>query len=198
MAKSIDTLEPLASAIGHMTIAYNHCHSLVFLLLQDAIGGDVLKAKSTFFALRNDGAQRDVTAALLGVALYEHPILQYSCAKALKEIGKIAGRRNDFIHAIWHFPDDQDVAKVWLDARPNLVGRDPVQEAWSLSRDLTVMSVKLRGLQHQVHRVLFPPPPLGLLAEPPLPQAEQTASLGLTPTTDEPEALSPQRPTSEK
>lgn len=188
MSKSLETIEPLATAIGHMTIAWNHCQSYVFLIFDKALNADILRAKAIFFALRNDGAQREVTLAVLKEALL--PDAYEVAKKTLSDFGKIAGRRNDLIHAMWHFPPDSDKATVFLNVKKSLDGKDPIEAANSLTRDLGVMAGRLNGLHTVVEAVMAPPP--GLLAEPLPPQAVQTASSTPVPPTDVPEA--PQTP----
>lgn len=191
----------LAGWIGGMTIHWNECQSVIFMMFNRALGNKmILEAKAIFFTLRSDGTQREVTQALLQVALHNHADLLARVTSAISDFAKIAGRRNDFIHAIWHFPENAEPAEVWLGVRKNLNGKDPVEEAKKLINDLEAMFARLFGLKLEVDRALEPPRNAlaGLLSIPPQQQAEQTSSSALTPKTDEPEVPPPQHPASEK
>jgi hypothetical protein len=142
-----------------------------------AMGDDILKAKAIFFALRSDGTQRDITVAVLRIAHMHHADLLARTIAAIAEFGKIAGRRNDFIHAMWYFPDDAKPPEIWLNVRKNLDGKDPVEEAKKLIGDLEEIFGRLHNLRVEIEAVLLPRNALAaLLPLQPPPQGEQTAN----------------------
>ena len=153
MAKSTYTIEPLAAAIGHLTISWTHCQSLVLQILHNALGCQISEARAVFFALPNEQTQRDVTAAALETALRLHPGLRDKAATALRDFGRLSGKRSELVHVIWFFPENDDTAK--LDhARKGFVGKDPAQEAWRLSGELGAMAGQLQLLCHEVENAL--------------------------------------------
>lgn len=202
---SVPVKSVLAGWIGGMTIQWNECQSEIFIMFHEALGADILKSQALFFTLRNDGTQRDVTAALLRVALYQHPDLADRAVRTINDFAKIAGKRNDFIHAIWHYPAGTDAAKVWLDARKNLKGKDPIEEIKKLIGELEAMFTTLTALRIDVELALKEPknalaaPPIpGLLAEQPPLSDEQRASLVQALLQDEQEAPPPPHPASKE
>jgi hypothetical protein len=168
------------------------------MMFRRAIGDNILLAKAIFFALRSDGTQRDITVAALQIALVYHPDLMARVVTAIADFGKIAGRRNDFIHAMWYFPDDAKPPEVWLNVRKNLDGKDPVEEAKKLIGDLDAIFTHLHGLRIEIEEALRLPKNVlaGLLAEPLPPHIAQTASSDQAPLKDEPATPPPPRPAS--
>jgi hypothetical protein len=190
----------LAGWIGGMTIRWNRCQAVIFMMFDRALGDNILAAKAIFFVLRSDGTQRDITVAALQIALAAHPDLLARTTTAIADFGKIAGRRNDFIHAIWYFPEDAKPPEVWLNVRKNLDGKDPVEEAKKLIGDLDGIFGRLHRLRIEIDGVLRRPKNAlsGLLAPPPPPHDERMANLDQARPKDEPPIPPPLRPASEK
>jgi hypothetical protein len=192
----------LAEWIGAMTIRWNRCQSIIFMMFRRATGDNILLAKAMFFALRSDGTQRDITAAALQIALVYHPDLMARAVTAISDFSKIAGRRNDFIHAMWYFPDDAKPPEVWLNVRKNLHGKDPFEEAKKLIADLDAIFSRLHNLRAEIEQALQLPKnalaSVGRLAPPPPPQGEQMASSDQAPPKDEPAAPPSPPPASEE
>jgi hypothetical protein len=195
----------LAGWIGGLTILWKDCQAAIYMMFHEALDTDILKSQAVFFTLRSDGTQRDVTAALLKVALYLHPELADKAIRAINDFGRIAGKRNDFIHAIWHFPPGSDAGKVWMDVRKNLKGKDPIEEIKKLIAELEAMFLTLTEIRIEVEKTLKAPKNMlaaalipGLLGEQPPLSDEQRASLTRALQQDEPEALPPPRPASDE
>ena len=153
MAKSTYTIEPLAAAIGHVTISLNHCQSLILQMLHKALRCEISEARAVFFALPSEQSQRDVTVAALEEGLRLHPALRDKAATAIGDFGKLAGKRNDLVHAIWFFPDDDGTAKLYQDVRKKFAGKDPAQEAWRLSGELGAMAERLHSTSCRAARL---------------------------------------------
>jgi len=154
MAKSTYTIEPWAAAIGHLTISWNHCQSLVLQMLHNALRCEISEARAIFFALPSEQAQRDVTGAALEAALRSHPALRDKAATAIEGFGQLTAKRNDLVHAIWFFPDDDGTTELYPDVRKNIAGKDPAQEAWRLSGELGAMAEQLHLLCREVANAL--------------------------------------------
>ncbi len=163
--KAISDLAPL---IGKMTIDWNECQSSVFLMFNQMLGVGVYKAMAIFFAVKSDGGQRDITIALANNTLADPRLLKDFTA-AMTAFNRIAGRRNDFIHAMWHTTPDSEDLKVWLDARARLVGKDPVVEIQALVDEIQALFLDLVVIGQRISEELTPPTSLleSLLPTPP-------------------------------
>lgn len=98
-------------ALGRVTIAWNNVSHAVFTMYHLLSGLDEEAAKATFFCIASDRAQRDMTEQLVKLKLEPRdPKLGKRAKSILKEINKLAGRRNDFIHVV--FMDDHNPEAV--------------------------------------------------------------------------------------
>ena len=175
----------LADLIGQMTITWNECQSIIFMMFYRALDVGIVKATAIFFALRSDGTQRDITAALLPKSV-PHDLAHRAIA-AINDFGKIAGRRNDFIHGMWHYEEPNGPPIVWLDTRKNLIGKDTLSEGQRLIDDLRSMVLRLHYLREEIQQAMEPPKnalaqPSGLMPQ----QHAQKASSGQAPQIDSP------------
>ena len=102
----------LSEAIGRMTILWNDCQAIVFALFFRLLGVDLPKAKSVFFSITSDRTQRSATSALLATSASD---VAARASKAIDAFGGLAGARNAFVHASWHFPERAAVPTNWLD-----------------------------------------------------------------------------------
>ena len=118
-----------------MTVVWNHCQALVFSLFFHSLGAELTKAQSVFFSIRSDDAQRRVTLASLGESDFAS-----RAGATINELGKLSGRRNAFIHAIWDFSKGSAAATNWLDIWKKQLGTgDPLAQCEALI-------VKLEGI----------------------------------------------------
>jgi hypothetical protein len=92
-----------AAMLGHVSLAWNDCHFMVFNIFHTLSGMAWMQAQAVFFALKADQAQRDITAALLQSALGTPSgaaILERG-TQLLGQIGGLAGERNAATHTMW-------------------------------------------------------------------------------------------------
>lgn len=157
MARS-EEVEKLAPSIGHMTNEWNDAQSFVFLIFHALLGSSILKAIAIFFAIKSDSGQRDVTLGLAKQVLQFHPDALQKLTAVLGDLNKTAGRRNDFIHTIWHFAEDEGVIEAWLGVRARLVGKDPAVELENLREEIGKIQGQLGPLLERIRQVVAPPP----------------------------------------
>ena len=110
-------IDKLAPAIGHMTNEWNDAQSLVFLIFHTLLATSILKAIAIFFAIKSNSGQRDVTLGLAKQSLQHEPNTLLDLTATLGKFNQTAGRRNDFIHTIWHFSEDAGGIEAWLGVR---------------------------------------------------------------------------------
>jgi hypothetical protein len=148
----------LAPLIGHMTIEWNDIQATVFMIFHALMGTEINKSISIFFAIKSDTAQRDITLSLVREVLSRYSTLVSGLVTLFGAINKTAGRRNDFIHAIWQFPAGEgEFARVWLDVRRRLSGRDPKVEIESLRNDIGRLYGDIIMASAEVRRLMTPP-----------------------------------------
>lgn len=134
----------LATNIGRITIAWNDIHFFVFTMFWRMNGNDPAKAMDIFFALRADSAQRDITAGLANSALAPWPELQQQAISALNAIGKLAGRRNAFVHAMWIFESqegDIEHKSLFAPSSPKLSAKDIATELEQLGAEIEALKI---------------------------------------------------------
>jgi hypothetical protein len=120
--------EVLAEKIGKMTIAWNDCQGIVFMIFHSLLDSDLGRAVAIFFAIKSDTGQRDITIGLAKYVLASKPGLLGELTAIFTTFNATAGRRNDFIHAIWRDSEKAGAFAVWFDVRKRLSGKDPVVE----------------------------------------------------------------------
>ncbi len=152
------TKNELAPLIGHLTIEWNDIQSTVFMMFHQLMGGTVAKSISIFFAVKSDSGQRDITLSLAKEVLFMHPDLIRALTSTFSSINRMAGRRNDFIHGIWQFPDkDQGIAEIWLGVRERLSGKDPMAECEALRREIADLEYETFILYERIKEALQQP-----------------------------------------
>ena len=107
---------------------WNDAQSMVYLMFSDMLDADHSRSKAIFFSLRSDGAQRTVTTALAKAVLRDEKLTD-DVVDGVERFGRMAGRRNDFIHTIWHADDAAQIPTPWLNLVGRLVSKDPMEEA---------------------------------------------------------------------
>src|SRR5262245_12475626 len=61
--------EQHAALLGHVTLAWNDCHSIVLSIFHSLAGVSWEKAYAIFLALKSDHARREITLALMNEVL---------------------------------------------------------------------------------------------------------------------------------
>ncbi len=202
------TAQKLESLIGRLTMIWNDAQSMVYLMFSDMLGADHDRSKAIFFSLRSDGAQRTVTTALAKAVLRDEKLTD-DVVDGLERFGRMAGRRNDFIHTIWHADDAAQIPTPWLNLVGRLVGKDPTEEAQRLINDVSNLLDELITLRTRVKESVSLPrnalsypmanPWLpGLLSPPPPQPAAQRATVDQALPPDDPVTPPPPRPASEE
>jgi hypothetical protein len=131
-------IEDLTYKIGKASVAWTSVHHLVFLAFQRLSGMHPACSDAAFYALKNDGAQRDITLAVARVILRENE--QFDTLKAiLKDIGKQSGARNEAVHTSWAVSFAANEGPV-VSAAKITKARGP---AWADSEDFAAKYVKL-------------------------------------------------------
>lgn len=146
-----------------MTMLWNDCQGIVFMIFFYALQAPIIKASAIFFALRSDNTQRDIAAAVLRATPMK-PDLSDRAIRAINELGKIAGKRNDFIHAIWHYEEDDKPPKPWLGVRKGLADKDAIEACVALTEELQDIFVELHTLRKEIEEEM---------GDPPMPRAKQ-------------------------
>jgi hypothetical protein len=201
------TAEKLETLIGRLTMIWNDAQSMVYLMFSDLLAADHDRSKAIFFSLRSDGAQRVVTTALAKSVLRDEKLTD-DVVGGLERFSRMAGRRNDFIHTIWHADDATKIPTPWLNLAGRLVGKDPMEEAQRLINDVSGLLGELVSLRTRVKESVSVPrnslvyvtnPWLpGLLSPPPPQPAEQRATADQALPPDDPVTPPPPRPASEE
>lgn len=143
----------LPRVIGEMTVLWNDCQALIFLMFHRTLALTLPQARAIFFTLRNDNSQRDITAALISASVPD--ALATRTAASINKFAKMAGSRNAFIHTTWDYSKDPEVAAVWMNERPALTGvTDPVAFCETLISDLQNMYAELDGVKDEIYAAL--------------------------------------------
>lgn len=93
--------EALENILGKITVRWNDLHYHVYQLFEGLLLNQSDVAHAIYFALDSDRAQRNITSDLARVLLKKDRNLLTGVTTALEDIGKLSGKRNDLIHAIW-------------------------------------------------------------------------------------------------
>jgi len=95
--------EEHAALLGHVTLAWNDCHSIVLSVFHTLSGVSWGKASAIFLALKSDHARREITLELMKQVLNtknDEPIRKLG-EQLLRKLGKVAGERNLATHTMW-------------------------------------------------------------------------------------------------
>jgi hypothetical protein len=95
--------EEHAALLGHVTLAWNDCHSIVLSVFHTLSGVSWAKASAIFLALKSDHARREITLELMKQVLNtknDEPMRELG-TELLDKLGKLAGERNLAIHTMW-------------------------------------------------------------------------------------------------
>lgn len=121
--RPILTEDELALRVGRLTFLWNDIHFFVYTMFVRLMGGDYRRADAIFFGLRSDNLQRRVTDRLSQEVLSAHPETKDRISSYLKEINKLADRRNAFIHAMWA-SRHRGQPEVFEPSQPKLAQKD--------------------------------------------------------------------------
>jgi hypothetical protein len=96
-------LEDHAALLGHVTLAWNDCHYMVFLIFHTLSGLSWEQASAEFFEQDSDNNRRDITLK------HMRKVLKTKNDKALLTLGtrlfdelkQLAGERNAATHTMW-------------------------------------------------------------------------------------------------
>jgi hypothetical protein len=92
-----------AALLGHVTLAWNDCQSMVMDIFHRSSGMDWDKSTAVFLALKSDQSQRDITVALLKSVLNREAD-SGMCelgTSLVGRLGTLAGERNAATHTMW-------------------------------------------------------------------------------------------------
>lgn len=87
--------------IGNIAIMWNACHAMLWHYFWALSGLQENVAKSIYFTLKSDTAQRNITHCLAREVLRDDPIFLHPIDNALVTMAKLSSERNAFMHAMW-------------------------------------------------------------------------------------------------
>jgi hypothetical protein len=92
-----------AALLGHVTLAWNDCQSMVMQIFHTLSGTSWAQSTSVFLALKSDQSQRDITVALLLAVLNraDDDGLRQLGTSLVGQLGSLAGERNAATHTMW-------------------------------------------------------------------------------------------------
>lgn len=94
-------LEDLSERIGNVTISWNSCQEMLFMIFWRLTAMPHEAATGIFFTLKSDSTQRDITGALVKARLSDRPTLKKELLDNIEKLNKLAGERNAAIHTMW-------------------------------------------------------------------------------------------------
>jgi hypothetical protein len=147
-ANSPHPLPDLVSKIGRITLHWNDLHLTIFSIFWRLNSDHAVRSSAIFFSVQADRTQRNMTAALVKLELESVPMLRDNTIGVLDEIGKLAGRRNDVMHAMWDF--DTENAKVFAPSSMRLAKKRLGEELDSLYEELVRVSHLLMFLKKKI------------------------------------------------
>jgi hypothetical protein len=95
--------EDHATLLGHVTLAWNDCHSTVLAIFHTLSGVSWEKAYAIFLALKSDHDRREITLALMKEVLNtnnDQPMRERG-TRLLGQLAGLAGDRNLATHTMW-------------------------------------------------------------------------------------------------
>jgi hypothetical protein len=92
-----------AALLGHVTLAWNDCQSMVMQIFHTLSGTSWGQSTSVFLALKSDQSQRDITVALLLTVLNraDDDRMRQLGTSLVGQLGSLAGERNAATHTMW-------------------------------------------------------------------------------------------------
>jgi hypothetical protein len=92
-----------AALLGHVTLAWNDCQSMVMQIFHTLSGTSWAQSTSVFLALKSDQSQRDITVALLLAVLNraDDDGMRQLGTSLVGQLGSLAGERNAATHTMW-------------------------------------------------------------------------------------------------
>jgi hypothetical protein len=110
-----------AALLGHVTLAWNDCHYMVFLIFHTLSGLSWEQASAIFLALKNDQHRRDITLELMKEILKNDQQLKALGTRLLGQLGSLAGERNAATHTMWVtvMPDRQFFPEAEPEIQPH-------------------------------------------------------------------------------
>jgi hypothetical protein len=92
-----------AALLGHVTLAWNDCHSVVLEIFHTLSGGSWEAASSTFLALNSDYERRKITLERMNGILdtYNDQAISELGTQLLSQLRSLAGERNLATHTMW-------------------------------------------------------------------------------------------------
>ncbi len=142
-----DHKDEISQLVGKINIEWGDLQFYVYSIFVHLMEDNVLAAEPIFFGIRSDATQRNITASLADT------VLKYTAgAEALRkdtkdlfaEIGKLGGRRNDAIHAMWIFSLPQPTPLGG--SSPRLRGANVKDELVKTHEDIRATTWKLMAL----------------------------------------------------
>jgi hypothetical protein len=92
-----------AALLGHVTLAWNDCHSMVLSIFHTLSGLSWEKAYAVFLSLKSDHDRREITLALMSEVLNTENDrgLREHGTKLLGQLAGLGGERNLATHTMW-------------------------------------------------------------------------------------------------
>jgi hypothetical protein len=141
-----ETTRSLPEAIGEMTVLWNHCQAMIFMLFFHVLKLTPSQAQSIFFRIPSDKHQRRITAALFKEL--KPSALTEGIVDAIGDLNDVAENRNDFTHAMWHHPDGAEAPTIWLGMRARLRDKtDLLKECEKLIGTLEGIYARLKSFE---------------------------------------------------
>jgi hypothetical protein len=128
--------------LGHVTLAWNDCHSMVLDIFHTLSGLSWGKAQAVFLALKSDHDRREITLVLMAEVLNtenDQPLREQG-TKLLGQLAGLAGERNLATHTMWITVMPQ------REVRPHPALRRPKNLKADFKSQFTSLTTKLRGL----------------------------------------------------
>jgi hypothetical protein len=156
-----DPADQHAAMLGHVSVAWNDVHWMLYRIFDVLSSMPTDQSKAVFFAIKTDGAQRDVIQALAKVSLRPHPELLTQFTELVKRIERVAGDRNAAIHTMWatHYPSRRVTPSPWA-PRHGALNDDYETQFTKLAEDLRNIFRELIRLHRRLLK-LFPSPEKG-------------------------------------
>ena len=140
-----DSTAELEAAIGRVNIIWNDLHYVIFEIFWLLLRRDSVAATALFFSTQSDRAQRKMVASLAKARFGEGSNEANLIISTLELANKLAGRRNDVIHAMWDWAHP-DGLSVIAESSKRLARKDWRRELENLHEEIAGAALKIADL----------------------------------------------------
>lgn len=157
-----------APLIGKINMAWGDAQYWVYASFYYLMKEDILRSEAIFFTLRSDDAQRKVTLEVAEKILpfCRDPTLLEDTREAINKLAKLAGKRNDAIHAMWtlNLKGEPTLAAA---SSPRLAGQPLAETLEATYYDIIETALSLCRIAQRIKALVasFPPVPNQLFVE---------------------------------